>query len=54
MNKLDKYMISYNNDKYHYQKKSININNNISKNIFSSSKKNNRNYTNFHNIKTKN
>ena len=51
MNKLDK---SYdNNNKYHYQKKSININNNISKNIFSSSKKNKSNYTNFNNLNVK-
>ena len=50
MNKLDK---SYENNKYHYQKKSININNNFSKNIFSSSKKNSSNYTNFNNINNK-
>ena len=51
MNKLDK---SYdNNNKYHYQKKSININNNISKNIFSSSKKIKSNYTNFNNLNVK-
>ncbi len=50
MNKLDK---SYENTKYHYKKKNINNNNNISKNIFSTSKKLNNNCTAFQNIDNK-